>query len=74
MCILLYMKLLWHSCIQYIYGQLEGGTCALSICAFCYMLNLFGVVDFNRSMLDWRRRGGVNLKVSLVVNLKVPCS
>ena len=55
MCILLYVKLLWCSGIPYISGQLEGGTCALSICAFCYMLNLFGVVVFHRSMVSWRR-------------------
>ena len=42
---------------------------ALGICAFGYMLNLFGVVMFNRSLLDWRR--GVNLKLTLAVNLKV---
>ena len=46
MCILLYVKVLWCSSIPYIYGQLEGSTSALSICAFCYMLNVFGVVVF----------------------------
>ena len=62
MCILLYVKLLWCSGIPhiydqcpYIYGQLEGGTSVLSICAFCYMLNVFGVVVFHRSMVNWRR-------------------
>ena len=55
MCILLYVKLLWCSGNPYIYGQLEGGTAALSICAFCYMLNLFSVVVFHRSMINWRR-------------------
>ena len=55
MCILLYVKLLWCSSILYIYGQLEGGRSALSICAFCYMLNLFSVVVFHRSMGNWRR-------------------
>ena len=54
MCILLYVKLIWCSAIPYIYGQLEGSTSALSICAFCYMLNLFGVGVFHRSMIDWR--------------------
>ena len=34
---------------------MEGGTSALSICAFCYMLNLFGVVVFHTSMVNWRR-------------------
>ena len=41
--------------ILYIYGLLEGGTSALSICAFCYMLNKFGVVVFHRSMVNWMR-------------------
>ena len=27
---------------------------ALGICAFFYMCNLFGVVVFHRSMVDWR--------------------
>ena len=54
MCILLYVKLIWCSGIPYIYGQLEVGTSALSICAFSYMLNLFGVVIFHRSMVNWR--------------------
>ena len=55
MCIVLYVKLLWCSGIPYIYGQLEGGTSALGICAFCYMLNLFGVVVFHTSVVNWRR-------------------
>ena len=56
MCILLYVKLIFGvASIPYIYGQLEGSTSALSICAFCYMLNLFGVVVFHRSMVNWRR-------------------
>ena len=46
MCILLYVKPIWCSGILYIYGQLEGGTSVLHICAFCYMLNLFSVVVF----------------------------
>ena len=33
----------------------RDGTSALSICAFCYMLNLFCVVVFHRSMVTWRR-------------------
>ena len=31
------------------------GQSAMGICAFCYLLYLFGVVIFQRSMLDWRR-------------------
>ena len=31
----------------------------MGICALCYILNLFGVLVFQRSMLHWRR-GGVN--------------
>ena len=34
---------------------MDGGTCALSICAFCYMLNVFGVVVFHTSMVNCRR-------------------
>ena len=51
-CILLYVKLIWCSGISYIYGELEEG--GLGICAFCYMLNLFGVVVFLTSMIKWR--------------------
>ena len=51
MCILLYVKLMWCSGIPYINDQLEGGTTGLSICAFCYMFNLFGVVVFSKSWL-----------------------
>ena len=55
MCILLYVKLLWCSGVPYICGQLDGGTSALSIYAFCYMLNLFSVVVFHTSVVNWRR-------------------
>ena len=55
MCILLSVKLFWCSGIWYISGQLEVGPSALSICAFCYMLNVFGVVVFHRFMVNWRR-------------------
>ena len=54
MCILLSVKLIWCSAIPYTYGQLDGGTSALSNCAFCYMLNVFSVVVFHRSMIIWR--------------------
>ena len=37
--------------------SIGGGTSAIGICAFFYMLNLFGVVVFQRSMLIGR--GGV---------------
>ena len=36
--------------------SIAGGTFALSIFAFCYILNLFGVVILHRSMANWRRR------------------
>ena len=36
------------------------GQSAMGICAFFYMWNLFGVVVFQRSMLN-SRRGGVSL-------------
>ena len=57
MCILLYVTHIWCSGIPYIYGQLEGGTSALTICAFCYMWKLFGVVVFHKSMVNWRKEG-----------------
>ena len=53
MWILLYVKLTWCSGIPYIYGQLEGGTSAISICALCYMLNIFSVVVCDTSMVNW---------------------
>ena len=55
MCILLYVKLLWCSSIPYIYGQLEGGTSALSMSAFCYVLNICTAVVFHTSMVNWMR-------------------
>ena len=58
MCIFQYVKLIWCSGVPDIYGQLGEGTSDLGICAFCYMWNLFGVVVFHRSMVDWR---GVHL-------------
>ena len=41
------------------YGQLEEGV--LGICAFCYMLNLFGVVVFHTSMVDWRGTSALSI-------------
>ena len=32
-----------------------GGICALGICAFCSMLNLFCVMVFHIDMVNWRR-------------------
>ena len=37
-----------------LWSVVGGGTSALGICEFCYMWNLFGVVVFYRSMVDWR--------------------
>ena len=54
MFILLYVKLLWCSTVPCIYGQLEVDTAALSISPFCYVLNIFSVVVFHTSMVDWR--------------------
>ena len=33
----------------------KRGPSVLSICGLCYMLNVFGVVVFHRSMVNWRR-------------------
>ena len=67
MCILLYVKLLWCSGTTQIYGQLEKG--GLGICAFFYMLNLFGVVVLHRLMVNWRM--GVNLHTCIVLYVKL---
>ena len=61
MSILLYVKLNWCSSFPEIYAWLEEGAwsqSAMGICAFFYMWNLFCVVVFQRSMLDWRRGMG----------------
>ena len=50
MCILLYVKLILCNGIPYDLWLIGGGTCALSICTFCYMQNLCDVVRFHRSM------------------------
>ena len=64
MCIVLYMNFIWCNEFPEIYAQLEegvGGQSAMGICALCYIWNVFGVMVFQRSMLDWRRGRGVNL-------------
>ena len=56
MCILLYVNHILCSDIPSIYSQFEWrATSAISICALCYMWNLFGVVLLHRSMVNWRR-------------------
>ena len=52
MCIVLYVKHIWCSGIPYISVQLEGDPSALSICALCYMWNIFHVVVFHTSMVS----------------------
>ena len=52
MCILLYVTLIWCTSVPEIYASL-GGMSAMGICAFLYMWHRFGVVVFQRSMLDW---------------------
>ena len=41
------------------------GSVWTGICAFFYMSNLFGVVVFHRSMVDWRRGWGLSALVSV---------
>ena len=54
MYILLYVKLMWCNCTPQIYCQLEWGVrCTLSICAFCYMSNLCGVIILHSSIVNW---------------------
>ena len=44
----------------------RGGSSALSICAFCYMLNIFIVVVVHISMVIWRRPSEVLVYVHSV--------
>ena len=46
----------WYSLHLWSIG---GGTSALSICAFYSIWNLFSVVVFHRSMVNWRRGLGI---------------
>ena len=56
-CIWQYVKHIWCSGVALnIYWSIRGGISALSICAFCYMLNLFSELVFHRSMVNLRRR------------------
>ena len=48
MWIVLYINHMWCSGIPYIYGQLEWQ-------AFCCIWNVFSVVVFHRSIVNWRR-------------------
>ena len=57
----LYVKLIWCSIFPEIYAQLEEGVwgqSAIGISALLYLWNLFGVVVFQRAMLNWRRGWG----------------
>ena len=69
MCILLYVVVLFHTSMV----KWRGGTSALSICAFCYMLNLFGVVVFHRCMVNWRRGALVDVHSAICETYLVQC-
>ena len=61
MCIVLYMKLSWCHGFADIYAQLEEegwDQSAIGICALCYIWDWFGVMVFQRSLLNWRRAWG----------------
>ena len=47
--------LVWWCSIERMVDWRRRGTSALGICAFFYMQNLFSVVVFPRSMVNWRR-------------------
>ena len=54
----IYMKPISCNGFPEIYAQLEEGVevqSAMGICALFYICNLFGVVVFHRSMLNWKR-------------------
>ena len=55
MCILQYVKLIGSNGIPYIYGQLEWGVHLPYVYVHsCFMWNLFDVVVFHGSMVNWR--------------------
>ena len=56
MCILLYVIVIWCNSISKIYCYMWRGRCILSICAFCYMWNLFDVTVFHRTIVNWGDR------------------
>ena len=58
MCILLYVKLMWCSGIPYISDLLEEE--ALSICAFCYMSNVYQCSGIPQIYGQLEERGGQN--------------
>ena len=64
MCILLCEKLIQCSDIPQIYGQLEEGNLILLFTSYEKMsslCNLFGVVVFQRSIVNWRSGVGIHL-------------
>ena len=66
MCILPYVELILCNTISYLHCQLVwGGRCILSICAFCYMCNLFGVTFFHRCIVNWSLGGRCILSICL---------
>ena len=74
MCILLYVKFIWCSSVPQIYGRLQEMVMpALGIFAFFYMWNLFGVVLFHRSMVDWRRRCVCPRYMCILLYVKLFC-
>ena len=60
MWIVLCMKLIWCNGFPEIYAHLEEGwgQSGMGICALCYIYDLFGVMVFQRSMVDWTSRVG----------------
>ena len=59
MCILLYVKLIQCSGIMQIYDEMEERYICPEYIALCYMLNLFGIVVFHRSMVSWKEGLGI---------------
>ena len=51
----IYQTYLVQWCSKHIWS-IGGGISAISICAFCYIRNLFSELVFHRSMVNLRRR------------------
>ena len=52
----IHMKYIWCNGFLEIYARLEEGwgQSAMGICALCYIWNWFGIMVFQRSLLNWR--------------------
>ena len=63
MCILWHVKLIWCMVFHRSIVNWIDWRCILSICAFCYMWNLFGVTILHTSFVNWSVGGRCILSI-----------